>query len=88
MEAREQRQGADYGNDDSNGAIARVRVKMAAVHTDLLANGSVVHEVKVWRIGLAVAGFSANSAYLPVNDRLVRQGWNYAARQEGTILAR
>ena len=80
MQAREQRQGADYGNDDSDHGVAGVRVKMAAVHTDLLANGSVVHEVKVWRAGVAVAGFSASSGYLPVNDRVARRGWNYVAR--------
>lgn len=73
MQAREQRQGADYGNDDSDHGVAGVRVKMAAIHTDLLANSSVVHEAKVRRGAFTVAPFSANGGWLPANGGTARR---------------
>jgi hypothetical protein len=50
-----------------------VRLKMAAAHTDLLADGSVVHEAKLRRVASAVARFSANGGYLPANGGTARR---------------
>ena len=46
MQPREQRQGANYGNGDSDDSVAGVGGKRIAVHTYLLADGSVVHEIE------------------------------------------
>ena len=45
MQAREQSQGADYGNDDSDDAVAGAGLERDVLHTDLLADHSVIHEV-------------------------------------------
>jgi len=45
MQAREQRQCADYGNDDSDDGVAGVGLESVRFHTDLLADHSVAHEL-------------------------------------------
>jgi hypothetical protein len=62
-----------------------VRVKMAAVHTDLLANGSVVHEAKVRSSEFVITCFSAKGGYLPANDGGCSTSMESPARREGTI---